>query len=111
MSHLRWSREPDRVAALKPARDGLLRKFEQQVDPEGTLDPAERALRADSARKAFYVGLAMKSNAARRARRAAPKPFDKAPVPPTGHRDGCQLPEDHRGECRRASNPNYGGRS
>jgi len=111
MSHARWSREPNRVAALAPAREGLLRKFLLQVDPDGVLPPAERARRAESARKAFYADLTRRSLAARRARKAAAEPFDKAPVPTTGHRDGCQLPEDHRGECRRASNPNYGGRS
>jgi len=100
MSHLRWSKVEDRTAATKPGRDGLLRRFELQVDPDGTLDPAERAKRAENARRAFYADLALKSAAARRARKEA------EPQRPTGHRAGCQLPEDHASECRRASSPN-----
>jgi len=44
----------------------MLDKFERQVDPDGTLDPAERALRAASARKAHFSRLALKSAQARR---------------------------------------------
>jgi hypothetical protein len=103
MSHLRWSKVKDRTAATKPGRDGLLRRFELQVDPDGTLDPAERAKRAENARRAFYADLALKSAAARRARKvAAGQELQR----PTGHRQGCQLPEDHTSECRRASSPN-----
>lgn len=70
-SHVRWSREGDRAAATAPARAGLQAKFERQVDPDGTLDPAERAKRAESARKAYYAELTRKSIAARRRRKTA----------------------------------------
>lgn len=70
-SHTRWSREPDRTAATAPARKGLQARFEREVDPDGVLDPAERAKRAESARKAFYADLTRKSIAARRRRKAA----------------------------------------
>jgi hypothetical protein len=41
-------------------------KFERDVDPEGVLDPAERARRGESARKAHYARLALRSAQARR---------------------------------------------
>jgi hypothetical protein len=69
-AHTRWSREPDRSAATAKARKGLLDRFEREVDPENKLDPAERAVRADNARKAFYLRLSLKSADARRRRKA-----------------------------------------
>jgi len=67
----RWAREPDRSAATQAARDGMARKFEDQVDPDRTLPPEERAKRADSARRAYYQRLARKSAQARRAKKAS----------------------------------------
>jgi len=49
----------------------MLDKFEHQVDPEGKLSPAERAQRAEHARKAHFKRLALKSARARRRRGAA----------------------------------------
>ncbi|MGH3968892.1 MAG: hypothetical protein ACRET2_07960 [Steroidobacteraceae bacterium] len=46
----------------------MLDKFEQQVDPDGELSPAERAKRAANARKAYFARLALKSAQARRRR-------------------------------------------
>lgn len=69
--HTRWAHEPDRSAATAPARAGLQARFERQVDPDGVLDPAERAKRAESARKAFYADLTRKSIAARRKKKEA----------------------------------------
>ena len=46
----------------------MLRKFEDQVDPDRTLAPEERAKRAESARKAFYTALSAKAVKARRER-------------------------------------------
>lgn len=65
-SHVRWSRETDRTGATEAARKGLQAKFERQVDPDGLLDPIERAKRAESARKAYYADLTRRSIAARR---------------------------------------------
>ncbi len=69
----RWARTTaaDRIAATAPARQGLLDRFERLVDPDGLLDPAERARRADAARKAHYLRMALKSAKARRQRRGA----------------------------------------
>lgn len=70
-AHSRWAKEEDRAAATQPARDGLQRRFEDQVDPDRTLPADERAKRADSARRAHFQRLALKSAQARRAKRTA----------------------------------------
>lgn len=67
-AHTRWAHEPDRRAALAPARRGLIARFEREVDPDFTLSPDERARRAQSAMKAHMSRLAAKSAAARRGR-------------------------------------------
>lgn len=51
-------------------RAAFLKKFEDEVDPEGVLSPEERARRAQYARRAYFVRLAMASAKARRARKA-----------------------------------------
>lgn len=66
-AHTRWAKESDRSAATQPARDAMRRKFEDEVDPGRVLPPEERAKRADSARRAYYQRLALKSAQARRA--------------------------------------------
>lgn len=52
------------------ARKAFLSKFEAEVDPDGVLDPADRASRAEHARKAYFTKLAFESSKAR-AKRAA----------------------------------------
>lgn len=69
-AHTKWAQTEDRTAATQPARDGLMRKFEDQVDPDRVLPTAERAKRAESARKAHYQRLALKSVQSRRAKKA-----------------------------------------
>lgn len=54
-----------------PATKASLERFERQVDPDGVLDPAERAKRAAHARKAYFSQLALKSSAARRRSKAS----------------------------------------
>jgi hypothetical protein len=44
-----------------PARAAFLDRFEREVDPAGVLDPAERARRAEHAKKAHFLRLALKS--------------------------------------------------
>jgi hypothetical protein len=68
-AHTRWAREGDRVAATQAARDGLVKRFEDEVDPGRVLDPAERAVRVESAKRAFFTRLAMKSAASRAAKK------------------------------------------
>ena len=71
-AYTRWANTDDRAAAPAAARDGLLARFERQVDPNGELSPQERLARAEMARKAYYADLARKSAAARRKRRRQP---------------------------------------
>lgn len=52
-----------------PATAASMARFEREVDPDGTLDPAERARRAEHARKAYFTRLAYKSARARAARK------------------------------------------
>jgi hypothetical protein len=56
----------DPSAHTAPARKAFLDRFEREVDPDGVLPPAERARRADHARKAYFTRLALKSAQARR---------------------------------------------
>lgn len=65
-AHESWARTEDRSARTAPARQAALERFERQVDPDGTLPPAERRARAVHARKAHMARLAMASAAARR---------------------------------------------
>jgi hypothetical protein len=67
-AHTRWAKEQDRVAALAPARRALLDRFEREVDPDGVLSEAERARRADHARRAYMYRLALRSARVRRRR-------------------------------------------
>lgn len=60
-----WANTGDRSARTAKARAGFDAMFERQVDPDGTLDPAERAERAEQARKAHFLQLAWKASRAR----------------------------------------------
>lgn len=71
IAHLKWAQCEDRTAATAAAREAFLDQFERQVDPDGLLDPAERATRAHHARKAYFIMLAAKSAKARAAKKAA----------------------------------------
>jgi hypothetical protein len=83
-AHERWARTSDRTAATAPARAGLDARFESEVDPDGTLDPDERARRVESKRRAYFTRLALLSAQSRRraatARNAAAERRDRAAV-------------------------------
>ena len=55
-----------------PARAAFRERFVDEVDRERILDPDERARRAESARRAFYVRLARASVRARSRRSVSP---------------------------------------
>jgi hypothetical protein len=55
------------------ARAAFASKFDREVDPDGLLDPTERARRADHARKGYMSKLALKSSRSR-SRRSTTKP-------------------------------------
>lgn len=67
-AHKSWAHTENRSARTAPARKAALDRFEREVDPEGKLLPAERAQRAEHARKAYFAALALKSAQARRRR-------------------------------------------
>jgi hypothetical protein len=69
-SYTSWARTTDRSARTAPARAAARSRFETQVDPDGTMDPAERAKRAEAARKAHFRQMAYKSARARAQRKA-----------------------------------------
>jgi hypothetical protein len=68
-AHTSWAITEDRTARTAPAREKFLDRFERQVDPDGVLDPQERGIRAEHARKAYFTRLSLKAAEARRARK------------------------------------------
>lgn len=67
----RWAIEPDRSKATSPARAGMRRKFELQVDPDGTMPPAEVERRVNSLMRAHMTRMSLAAAKARRAKKAA----------------------------------------
>lgn len=65
----RWARE-DPTEQAERARQRIEKRFDAIVDPEGVLDPAERAKRATRAKSAYFKRLALKSAQVRRTRGA-----------------------------------------
>lgn len=54
----RWAKTVDRQAATDAAREGFnVAKFEKEADPDGALDPDERARRAEVLRHAYMQDL------------------------------------------------------
>lgn len=66
-AHTSWANTSNPAARTAPARAAFDRRFEDEVDPDRTLPPAERRRRAAHARKAYFQRLALKSARARRA--------------------------------------------
>lgn len=64
-ANTRWAHEPNRTAATSPARRAFEQRFEDEVDPDRTLSPVERQVRAKAARQAYFMRLALKSAQAR----------------------------------------------
>lgn len=69
-ANTRWALESDRSAATSPARSAFLKKFEFEVDPNGQLPEAERALRAQNALRAHMARLRLASARSRNAGRS-----------------------------------------
>lgn len=68
---LHAQRDPQETT--QAARQTFLTRFEREVDPDQRLPEAERVRRAEAARKAYFVKLALRSAVARR-RRVASRP-------------------------------------
>ena len=64
-AHALHAKVADPTAHTAPARKAFLDRFEREVDPDGILSPAERARRAEHARKAYFGRLALASAKAR----------------------------------------------
>ena len=69
-TNAKWAKT-DRVAGTAKARRKWLESFEDQVDPDRTLPAAERARRAESAKRAYFTQLSAKAAKARQAKRIA----------------------------------------
>jgi len=61
-AHALHAKVADEVAHTAPARAVFLSRFEREVDPDGLLEPQERARRAEHAKKAYFLKLAAKSS-------------------------------------------------
>jgi len=71
-AHVSWSNTDDRAKRTAAARTAAMSRFEREVrarHPE--LSDVEVAVRADHAKKAFYLRLTLKSAQARAARKGA----------------------------------------
>jgi hypothetical protein len=65
-AHASWARTADRAARTAPGTEGLLRRFERQVDPHDEFPPDVRRTMAVHARAAHMLALAAHSAKARR---------------------------------------------
>jgi hypothetical protein len=65
-----WAQTPDWTARTSPASEARFRKFEDQVDPNRELAPAERRKRALKAQRAFMRQISRKGVAARKKKAA-----------------------------------------
>lgn len=64
-AHALHAKVADPTAHTAPARKVFLSRFEREVDPDGILEPHERARRAEHAKKAYFLKLAAASSKAR----------------------------------------------
>ncbi|MET8150237.1 hypothetical protein ACIBSW_13100 [Actinoplanes sp. NPDC049668] len=66
-----WASTPDFAARTAPARQAFAGRFERQIrEAFPDLDDAQVAIRAEHAKKAYYLRLALKSAQVRRAKAA-----------------------------------------
>ena len=66
-----WAHTVDRTARTQAARDARQKRYEQQVDPDGVMDPVTRRKAAKNAEMAHMLRMAEKSVKARKARKEA----------------------------------------
>ena len=67
-AHTKWSKY-DPVEGTRAARKAQLERFIDEVDPHGELPEHERIRRAESAKKAHYLRMAIRSAEVRRSRK------------------------------------------
>lgn len=68
-AHALHARVNNPAAHTALARKVFLSRFEREVDPDGVLEPQERARRAEHAKKAYFTRLALASSKARAKKR------------------------------------------
>src|SRR3954451_25018150 len=83
-AHLLHAQVEDPAEHTAPARAAFLSRFEREVDPDGVLEPQERARRAEHAKKAYFLRLALASRKARAAKKR------RSTKPEVGDRDGIE---------------------
>jgi hypothetical protein len=101
----RWARTDDRAAATAAARQALADRWERQADPDGQLDPAERARHAAHLRRAPDRSHRDAINRRRRELLRQPAPCIRCRVDHTG---GTMFCADCRGKCAWCENPRAG---
>jgi hypothetical protein len=69
-AHVLHAQITDETEHTAPARAAFLSRFEREVDPQGVLEPEERARRAEHAKKAYFLKLALASLKARARKRS-----------------------------------------
>ena len=85
-AHLLHARLKDPAEQTASARAAFLSRFEREVDPDGVLQPAERFRRAEHAKKAYFLRLAL---ASRKARADNKKRRQQSSNQHTGDADQC----------------------
>jgi hypothetical protein len=78
-AHLLHARLKDPAEHTASARAAFLSRFEREVDPDGILEPSERFRRAEHAKKAYFLRLALASRKARADKRKRRKQSDSQP--------------------------------
>jgi hypothetical protein len=68
-ANTRWGKTTDRTAATEAARRGLRAKFEREADPDGVMNPADRARAAENLQHAHCLRMAAARAAAAKKRR------------------------------------------
>jgi hypothetical protein len=65
-----WENTSDPSKRTENGRKAFLRRFEDEVDPDGTLPEAERQRRAGYAMKAYFTKLAFEASKAKTRKKA-----------------------------------------
>lgn len=84
-AHLLHAQVQDPAGHTASARAAFLSRFEREVDPDGVLEPAERFRRAEHAKKAYFLKLALASRKARADKKQREQPSN----PPDADADQC----------------------
>ncbi len=84
-AHLLHAQVKDPAGHTASARAAFLSRFEREVDPDGVLEPTERFRRAEHAKKAYFLRLALASRKARADKTKRPEQPDNQPDADSDH--------------------------